>query len=167
MRRRLERIIILTGIKARPLRVLIGFCSNFWFFLLEPVWQDRQENTERRSSRHTPTGEQLEIPSPPKKNSSPYATIAVCLVGERTITTGLYSGHSSFLWADFLIADCSSLSLCNSIKTRTPVLYFKKMSGDFQDIVQQLFYYVSFLTSQRSHIIENSLYQCFITIVGL
>lgn len=33
------------------------------------------------------TGEQLEIPSPPKKNSSPYATIAVCLGND-------YSGKS-------------------------------------------------------------------------
>lgn len=46
-----------------------------------------------QSSCYRLTGEQLEIPSPPKKNSSPYATIAVCLQGKHKIMTGVKSGE--------------------------------------------------------------------------
>lgn len=40
------------------------------------------------------TGEQLEIPSPPKKNSSPYATIAVCLEEKHELITQVNPGQN-------------------------------------------------------------------------
>lgn len=60
------------------------------------------------------------------------------------------------------LSDCR-LQLAVSLqyhKDKNQSFFKKKKSGYFQDIVLQLSY-VSFLTSQRSHIIENSLYQCF------
>lgn len=91
VRWRLEHVISETGIKPRPIQVLKGLSVIIFglhtFFSVSSLDENKKKKrTVRQSACHRPTGEQLEIPSPPKKNSSPYATIAVCLVEKHNVT---------------------------------------------------------------------------------
>lgn len=112
----LEHIISATGMKTTSDQVLISpsvltsglrlFPPQAWLTRLEKdLWDSRKL-----------TGEQLEIPSPPKKNSSPYATIAVCLTERHKIE------FSEFRSEQLLITQDAKIRRHKVIQTNSSII---------------------------------------------